>query len=86
MAFFSYRIIIGYISFSFIWIFIIDIVIPGKIKKKGYLSKFVYGVNFIIYISKGLLENKVETLAIYISLLCQCIWRDILGRWDYSKD
>ena len=36
-------------------------------KEEVYLSKFVYGVNFIINISKGFLENKVETLAIYIS-------------------
>ena len=28
--------------------------------------------------SKGFLENKIETLTIYISLLCQRIWRDIL--------
>ena len=35
-------------------------------------------VNFIINIFKGFLENKVETLAIYISLSCQCIWGDIL--------
>ena len=48
------------------------IVILGKRKKKkretlkvGYLSKSVYGVNFIINIIKGVLENKVETLAIY---------------------
>ena len=43
------------------------------IKKEGYLSKIVYGVNFIINVSKGFLENKIETLAIYIRLLCQCI-------------
>ena len=58
------------------------VVIPKKkkkgIKKEGYLSKIVYGVNFIINVSKGFLENKVETLAIYIRLLCQCIGRDIL--------
>ena len=41
-----------------------------KKKKEGYLSKFVYVVNFIINISKGFLENKIETLAIYISLSC----------------
>ena len=57
-----------------------------KILKEGYLSKFFYGVNFKINISKGFLENKVETLAIYISLLCQRIWWDILERGDYSKD
>ena len=39
-------------------------------EKEGYLSKFVYVVNFIINISKGFLENKIETLAIYISLSC----------------
>ena len=44
-----------------------------RIKKEGYLSKIVYGVNFIINVSKGFLENKVETLAIYIRLLYQCI-------------
>ena len=44
------------------------------------------GSIFKINISKGFLENKVETLAIYISLLCQRIWRDILERGDYSKD
>ena len=44
-----------------------------RIKKEGYLSKIVYGVNFIINVSKGFLENKVETLAIYIRLSCQCI-------------
>ena len=43
------------------------------IKKEGYLSKIVCGVNFIINVSKRFLENKVETLAIYIRLLCQCI-------------
>ena len=36
-----------------------------KIKREGYLSKSVYGVNFIINITRGFLENKVETLAIY---------------------
>ena len=39
-------------------------------EKEGYLSKFVYVVNFIINISKGFLENKIETLVIYISLSC----------------
>ena len=43
------------------------------IKKEGYLSKIVYGVNFIINVSKRFLENKVETLAIYIRLSCECI-------------
>ena len=33
------------------------IVIPRKKNKKGYLSKFVYGVNFIINISKGFLRK-----------------------------
>ena len=37
-------------------------------EKEGCLSKFVYVVNFIINISKGFLENKIETLTIYISL------------------
>ena len=43
---------------------------PTKKKKGGYLSKFVYVVNFIINIFKRFLENKIETLAIYISLSC----------------
>ena len=47
-----------------------EIVIPPKKNKKdGYLSKFVYGVNFKINISKGFLENKVETLTIYKLLM-----------------
>ena len=59
-----------------------EIVIPPpkkkkRIRKEGYLSKIVYEVNFIINVSKGFLENKVETLAIYIRLLCQCIRGDI---------
>ena len=31
------------------------------------------------------LENKVETLAIYINLSCQRTWGDILERGDYSN-
>ena len=65
------------------WFSWVVVVIPPQkkkkgIKKEGYLSKIVYGVNFIINVSKRFLENKVETLAIYIHLSCQCIWRDIL--------
>ena len=39
----------------------------------------------IINIAKGFLENKVETLAINISLLSQCIWRDILREETTQK-
>jgi len=48
---------------------IVPVITWGK-KKKGtyqerYLSKSLCGVNFIINITKGFLENKVETLTIY---------------------
>ena len=62
-----------------------EIVIPQKKKKKdGYLSKFVYGVNFKINISKGFLENKVETLAIY-KLIMSTYMKRYLGREETTQ-
>ena len=55
-----------------------------KKKKEGYLSKFVYGVIFIIDISKGFSENKVETLAIY-KLIISTYMKRYFERGDYRN-
>ena len=52
--------------------------------RKWYLSKSLCGVNFIIDITKGFLENKVETLVIY-KLIKSAYNNRYFERGDYSK-
>ena len=74
----------GYICGYYSKLDIYKPVIPGKkkkIKRRGIWVNLFCGANFIISNYKGVLKkNKVETLAIYINLLSQCIWRDFWER------
>ena len=57
-----------------------------QVRKEGYLSKIVYEVNFINNVSKGFLENKVETLAIYIYMLIMSMYmKKYFERGDYPN-